>query len=150
MLTPFPLPQCASFRSSIKALDDEILASGVTQDFTSESYLALSRKHEQKQQHLMEIINRQQKRINKAGAKIAGLEDEEASLRGFLDELEASKAMMKAGEKQEIVWHTIREIRASYKSAAVGREEAKAKAKEKEKAKEGGGGGGSGGGGGGR
>ena len=98
----------------------------------------------------MEIINRQQKRINKAGAKIAGLEDEEASLRGFLDELEASKAMMKAGEKQEIVWHTIREIRASYKSAAVGREEAKAKAKEKEKAKEGGGGGGSGGGGGGR
>ena len=72
--------QCDSFRKEIKELDEKILSGGMQQNIESESYIAMTKKHEQKQQHLMDIINRQQKRINKQQVKIQQLEEEEVRI----------------------------------------------------------------------
>ena len=105
--------ECAGLEAKIKELNDKIILSGVQQNMESDSYLALTKKHEQKQKHLMAIIDRQQARINQQLAKVAELEDEEEELDNYLDELNASVHLSKGNPA--IVEHTVNEILKAFK-----------------------------------
>ena len=74
------LKECAEHKEKIKVLDNAIMKSGVKKNMESDSYIALTKKHEQKQEHLMEIIDRQQHRISVQGNKVAALTEEESEL----------------------------------------------------------------------
>ncbi|GMI32061.1 hypothetical protein TrCOL_g9160 [Triparma columacea] len=105
--------ECDKYKEMVATLDTEIMQSGMNTNMESPSYIALTKKHEQKEGHLVEIIDRQQARINRQGSKNADLEDEEEELQNYLDELEACVHMSTGNP--EIIEKTIHEILLSRK-----------------------------------
>ena len=83
----------------------------IAENMESESYIQLTKKHDQKQKHLVEIIDRQQARINLQSNKVIELEDQEEEIQGYLQELEASLHMSE--DNGEIIEKTIAEVQAS-------------------------------------
>ena len=112
--------ECNKYQEKIAALDAEIMASGINSGMDSASYIALTKKHEQKEAHLIEIIDRQQARISTQGKKVGELEDEEEELQNYLDELEASVHM--SAENPDIIGKTIHEVMVARKRSMAKRQ----------------------------
>ena len=73
--------ECEAYREKVIALDNQIVTLDIAENMESESYIALTKKHEHKQKHLMEIIDRQQGRYEVARMKPSEERSDELGIR---------------------------------------------------------------------
>ncbi|GMH69107.1 hypothetical protein TrLO_g1992, partial [Triparma laevis f. longispina] len=100
--------ECEAYREKVVALDNQIVTLDIAENMESESYIALTKKHEHKQKHLMEIIDRQQGRIDQQSSKVIVLEDQLEEIQGYLQEIEASLHM--SSDNASIIEKTLDEV----------------------------------------